>query len=167
MRFTPSDGSVNDVIREACGKYAKIAWGEDAEQEAHLRIYQLLDREFRDWDHFRAWVHRVVKITMLQLRNGGYRQKKQEPREDPYDGVAHPYSEGDGETQILRGAVSDALERMPAVLRPYVDAYAMTGGQTGGWGCAEIARVLGENRNTVAARVKRAFGWLREELLDE
>jgi RNA polymerase sigma-70 factor (ECF subfamily) len=124
---------------------------EDVVQDAYLRAFRHFDG-YRGGD-MRAWLFTIVRHTCYSW----LRRHAADARVTEFDEAVHgdPRTADDPETEMLRGALRDALdqaiERLPVQFREVVILRDVQG-----WSYAEIAEVVGIPVGTVMSRLSRA-----------
>jgi RNA polymerase sigma-70 factor (ECF subfamily) len=130
---------------------------EDVVQDAYLRAFRHFDG-YRG-GHVGTWLLTIVRRTCCSW----LRQHSADTRE--FDEAVHgdPRTADDPETEMLRGALREALDhaidRLPVEFREVVILRDLQG-----WSYAEIAEVVGIPMGTVMSRLSRARRRLQRAL---
>jgi RNA polymerase sigma-70 factor (ECF subfamily) len=149
-----------------CARYARRMLGnaqdaEDVLQETFLRAYLALGR-YREQDHFRAWLFRILVNQCRSFARGRARRARRQALGEP-EASAAPAA---GDAQVgLRDLLQSALERLDGPAR---EALLLKYGEELAY--EDMARVTGASISALKMRVKRARDAVRpalEELLDE
>ena len=149
---------VEEILLENYERYYRLAMSYVKQEQDALDIVQeSAYKAIRDCgqiqkaEYISTWIYRIVINTELNFLK---KRKKEEPREDFQEPIwEDQYSEWDVE-KIL--AALEERERTVIVLR-YMEDLKLE----------EIAGILGENLNTIKARLYRALKKLRLEIGEE
>ncbi|MBQ7885455.1 MAG: sigma-70 family RNA polymerase sigma factor [Clostridia bacterium] len=138
------------LLRMAMSMISPRQDAEDAVQDAILTAWEKLD-SLRDEKKFRAWMLRIVINT---CRTALRKKKRVVLREEIERTDAEDREEQDELWQSV--CALDERMRLPIVLHYYE-----------GFSVAQIARIMGRPKGTIAIRMKRGRDILRRELSGE
>lgn len=150
----------NDFIQLAVEKYSdmviRIAYqnlknqadAEDVTQEVFIKL--LKQPAFNDDNHLKAWLIRITINQCKDLMKSDWFRKRQ-----PLDENWQPHSE----KQL--GIISE-IWKLPKNYRNVIYLYYYEN-----YSVPEIARILGENENTISSRLTRARKKLKIILIEE
>jgi RNA polymerase sigma-70 factor, ECF subfamily len=127
---------------------------EDLVQDAFVRAYERL-RQCRDGARFRSWLLSIFRNLIMDHARSRTRD------EVPLDAVEHTAA-APAPAPELRGAVAQALEALPELLR---EAFLLR--HHHGYSYDEIAAITASKTSAVKMRVHRAREQLRAALDDE
>lgn len=136
------------VIRIAYQNLKNQADAEDVTQEVFIKL--LKQPKFNDEDHLKAWLIRVTVNLCKDLRKSAWFRKRQ-----PLDEKWQPHSE----KQL---GILTEIWKLPKNYRNVIYLYYYEN-----YTVPEIARILGENENTISSRLTRARKKLKLILIEE
>jgi RNA polymerase sigma-70 factor (ECF subfamily) len=136
------------VIRIAYQNLKNQADAEDVTQEVFIKL--LKQPAFNDDNHLKAWLIRITINQCKDLMKSDWFRKRQ-----PLDENWQPHSE----KQL--GIISE-IWKLPKNYRNVIYLYYYEN-----YSVPEIARILGENENTISSRLTRARKKLKIILIEE
>jgi RNA polymerase sigma-70 factor, ECF subfamily len=162
--FLPgAQGRFERIVQRHHARLRRVAAGmlsdpdrvDDVLQEAYLRAYRRLPRQFANEAHEATWLYRVVfRCCLDELRRAGRR------REEPLEGVVH--LQPAPQTEVARLDVDRAFQRLDVEDRAVLLLVDLLG-----LDYEHAASMLDVRRGTVASRLNRARRRFREALILE
>lgn len=140
----------NTLFRTALAILGDVQEAEDAVQETFLRYLEKRP-EFRDGEHEKAWLLKVVANRCKSV----LRVRKRHPAVELLD--IYPAPDGDGGRELTEAILSLPANQRAAVHLHYYEGYTSQ----------EIGAILGQRPGTVRANLSRARDALRRYLLEE
>jgi RNA polymerase sigma factor (sigma-70 family) len=138
-----------NLVRRICFLHLKNhADVEDIFQTVFLK-YVLYSGTFESDAHEKAWFIRVTINACKDILKSFFRQKNV-----PLDLIAEAAVAEQGDRQLLTAVLSLQKKYKDVIYLHYFEGYS----------AAEIARILGENENTIYSRMSRARKLLKEQL---